>query len=183
MWLYIKNWVWHTLLWCFPVLLHTLAKLSLALTSAECCDDGVQNLGYWSSYHLDIILLNLYTICTCITEGTCVTHILGHGKNHVNVWCIKNCTNLSNVLLLCLVQFLMHQTLNAWPAKLGIILEDNVFQKISCRLIILYILNFQKIQMFLDIDNCLFATFCRSIPMFIQKIQTRHKEACNQKYE
>ena len=30
-----------------------------------------------------------------------------------NVLCIKNCTNLSNVLLLCLVQFLMHQLNNA----------------------------------------------------------------------
>ena len=39
-------------------------KLSLALTSAACCDDGVQNLGYWSSYHLNIILLNFYTIYT-----------------------------------------------------------------------------------------------------------------------
>ena len=28
-----------------------------------------------------------------------------------NVWCIKNRTKLSNVLLLCLVRFLMHQTL------------------------------------------------------------------------
>ena len=28
-----------------------------------------------------------------------------------NVWCIKNCTKLSCVLLLCLVRFFMHQTL------------------------------------------------------------------------
>ena len=32
-------------------------------------------------------------------------------QNTPNVWCIKNCTKLSNVLLLRLVQFLMHQTL------------------------------------------------------------------------
>ena len=28
-----------------------------------------------------------------------------------NVWCLENRTNLSNALLLCLVRFLMHQTL------------------------------------------------------------------------
>ena len=32
---------------------------------------------------------------------------------HTNVWCIKNRTKLTNVLLLCLVRFLMHQTLVA----------------------------------------------------------------------
>ena len=30
-------------------------KLSLALTSAACCADGVQNLGYLSSCHCSIV--------------------------------------------------------------------------------------------------------------------------------
>ena len=37
-----------------------------------------------------------------------------HYKTWPNVWCIKNRTKLCNVLLLCLVRFLMHQTLSVY---------------------------------------------------------------------
>ena len=41
------------------------------------------------------------------------------GQANLNkVWCIKNCTKLSNILLLYLVRILMHQTL-LWVASIG----------------------------------------------------------------
>ena len=49
------------------------------------------------------------------TIGTTTTGLI---TNLYNVWCIKNHTNLSNVLLLCLVRFLMHQTICDCPMQI-----------------------------------------------------------------
>ena len=45
----------------------------------------------------------------------------------INVWCIKNRTILSNVLLLCLVRILMHQTLFAklYPKEIDYLSVSN----------------------------------------------------------
>ena len=75
----------------------------IPIQSKKVYDIGIPNI---TSNALNF-LVNKVMCYYCVYQYWCLLRNLMHH----NVWCNKNCTKLSNVLLLRLVWFLMHQML------------------------------------------------------------------------